>query len=152
MLWIELTTNEHSPQRPRPPNPHGFIYSALLRHGCFAQVLNSYGLGYRLTDNEDYLGRVLTGAESLLKFKWDVSSALPPVAVLDLVVLSFLPPVVCRAASAHTRKSRLGLVLHPRGMVPKTALPASVESGHILKVKSCLEYDTQKIKAGTSPR
>lgn len=50
---------------------------AALRRAFLTQVLNSYGLGYRLTesesDKEDYLDRVLTGAESLHKFKWDVS-------------------------------------------------------------------------------
>eukprot|EP00903_Cladosiphon_okamuranus_P010054 g9531.t2 len=39
------------------------------------QVLNSYGLGYRLSnstsDQEAYLGRVLTGAETLYKERWD---------------------------------------------------------------------------------
>eukprot|EP00752_Nemacystus_decipiens_P008973 g8011.t1 len=41
------------------------------------QVLNSYGLGYRLSESEaekeEYLGRVLTGAENLHGFKWDAN-------------------------------------------------------------------------------
>ncbi|CAM9827827.1 unnamed protein product [Ectocarpus sp. 4 AP-2014] len=35
------------------------------------QILNSFGLGYRLTGSEDYLQRVLTGAEALHGFRWD---------------------------------------------------------------------------------
>ena len=57
------------PVRPCPP-----LSFPSLR--CVVKVLNSFGQGYRLSDNEtmraEYKERVLQGADSLYDFKWAV--------------------------------------------------------------------------------
>lgn len=40
--------------------------------GFVAQVYNSFGLGYRLTNQSEYADRVLTGADTLYGFRWQV--------------------------------------------------------------------------------
>lgn len=37
-----------------------------------AQVYNSFGLAYRLTNQAEYADRVLTGADTLYGFRWQV--------------------------------------------------------------------------------
>ena len=48
-------------------------------HRWRLQVLNSYGLGYRLSSSSSlrdaYKQRVLTGAQSLHDFRWTVSTS-----------------------------------------------------------------------------
>ena len=42
-----------------------------------AQAFNSFGIGYRLTGEEDYRTRVLTAAESLYDFRFQVNTRPP---------------------------------------------------------------------------
>lgn len=50
-----------------------------------AQAFNSFGIGYRLAGTEDYKDRVLTAAESLYDFRYQVS--IPSPKSLYIVVL-----------------------------------------------------------------
>ena len=54
-----------------PPNKFCLNFLGPARNAR-TQVLNSFGLGYRLVGTDAFKDRVLTGADTLFGFRWQV--------------------------------------------------------------------------------